>query len=146
MSVSDQIQNPPPNMLPRLASVAGVLLGLFLMLGAYGHFAAVWPTLADSADATIFKRFVLIVPGAVLVLTGAINIGFCRLLWTSVAWTLKLALVFNMATVIYLTYLLTTDITGHPIGLFLALVSSHALVLGAISMGLAWPAMDARSD
>lgn len=139
---SDQTENPTFNLLPPLASVAGVLVGVFLVLGAYGHFTAVWPTLVGSAGAPVFKRLMLIVPSVVLVLTGVMNIGFCRLLWTRVAWTLKLALMCNLATVIYLTYLMITGIAGHPIGLFLALSCSYVLVLGAIRAGLVWPAVN----
>lgn len=146
--VSDSGHQPARNSLPRnslwgIASVGGLLLGFFLLAAAYGHFAAVWPTI-DSGTAPSYKsRFSMLLPGLLLVITGLIDIGLCRVLWVGMRWALQLALVFNVLAAIYLTYLLLSQAApDHPIGPFVALVSSYIILLAAIRLGLVWPAVD----
>jgi len=142
MSVFNSVNQSTRNSLYSLASVGGALLGIFLIGGAYGHFAAVWPAADDAIHVADKNRFALLLPGLVLVVTGLINVGLCRVLWTGVSWSVQLALFINLFASIYLAYLMSTDIPNHPIGLFLALVSSQGLLLCAIRFGLVWPATD----
>lgn len=143
--VSDPETQPARNSLHRLASGGGVLLGVFLLTGAFGHFVAVWPAFNAGVIASDNSRVALLLPGLMLAATGLLNIGLCRALWTGTMWSLQLALLFNGVTAVYLAYLLIHGVPDHPIGLFLALVSSYVLVLGAIRVGLVWPAMDTGS-
>ncbi len=130
------------NSLYNLASVGGVLLGFFLLAAAYGHFAAVWPAIDSEAAASDYSRFALLLPGLILATTGLIDIGLCRVLWIGMNWALQLALVFNALVVMYLVYLLLSPaVADHPIGPFVAMVSSYTILLGAIRIGLVWPAV-----
>jgi hypothetical protein len=130
------------NSLYSLASVGGVLLGFFLLMAAYGHFAAVWPAIDNGMSASGNSRFVLLLPGLILSTTGLINIGLCRVLWIGMGWALQLALVFNGLAAMYLTYLLLNQSApDHPFGPFVALVSSYLILLGSIRFGLVWPAI-----
>ena len=140
MSVSDPGSPSPRNSLYSLASVGGVLLGAFLLAGASGHFAAVWPVLAGETNLSADQRFSLVLPGVVLLASGLIDIGLCRALWTGTSWALALALAVTVVAAIYFGYLLNRGVPDHPIGVFLALVSSYVLLLGAIRLGLTWPA------
>lgn len=142
MSVSNPQRPPRRNSLNGLASVGGVLLGVFLLAGAFGHFASVWSTTDGQFGISSAPPFPLLFPGLLLLLSGSINICLCRALWTGARWALHSALAVNLLTAVYLGYLLDQGVPGHPIGLFLALVSSQILLLAAIRSGLIWPAMD----
>ena len=138
----DSNQQASRNSLYSLASVGGTLLGFFLLMAAYGHFAAVWPVIDKGMSASDNNPLVLLSPGLILATTGLINLGLCRALWMGVGWALQLALVFNGLAAMYLTYLLLgQSVPDHPIGIFVALVSSYIILLGAIRIGLVWPAI-----
>ena len=140
----DSNQLSPNNSLYKLASVSGVLLGAFLLAGAYGHFAAVWPEVNDGIGSA--RRIALLFPGTVLLVTGLANIGSCMALWTGKRWPLLPGLALNALAMVYLGYLLYQDVApDHPIGIFLALVASYVLLLGAITAGLTWPATGTNS-
>ena len=144
MSDSSSQHKPARNSLYSLASVGGVLLGAFLLAGAYGHFEAVWPMIDSGADSK--RRIALLLPGTVLLVTGLVNVGLCWTLWIGRHWSLHLALALNSLATIYIGYLLYRGVVpDHPIGIFLALVSSYVLLLGAIRAGLTWPATGADS-
>ncbi|MEO0575016.1 MAG: hypothetical protein AAF004_06095 [Pseudomonadota bacterium] len=125
------------NALLTVASVSGVLIGLFLFLGAHGHFSAVIPKI----EVTQKRTFLLLLPGVVLVVAGAINIALCKALWAGRRWALHIGLLSNGLTVIYFSYLLHKGVPNHPIGMFLALLASYLIVLISIRMGLVWPAV-----
>jgi hypothetical protein len=67
------------NWLPPLSAVGAALVGIFLLLGAYGHLEAVLPAVAGEGGAGTFR---LLLPGTLLALGGITNIVLCRLLWT----------------------------------------------------------------
>ncbi|MEO1575501.1 MAG: hypothetical protein AAFU65_11145 [Pseudomonadota bacterium] len=137
MSASDAV--PPPNRLYRVAAVSGALLATFLLLGASGHFAAIWSRLVGP-EAASMDRFALILPGAVLLLSGFANLATLYGLWRSGRTSLILALAVNVAAAGYFTYLLTRGVPDHPIGSFLAFAAGHTVVLASLCAGLRWPA------
>lgn len=129
------------NSLYRLASAGGMLLGFLLLFAAYGHFSAVWPVVGSDTGSAEDNRFALFLPGLLLVITGLVDIGLCRALWLGMTRALYLALVFNLLAAIYFVYLmLTQGAPDHPIGPFVAMVSSYIILLIAIRLGLVWPA------
>jgi hypothetical protein len=137
--MSDSDQWPPKNSLYNLAAVGGALLGALLLLGAYGHFAAVWPMINDEPDTN--RRIALLFPGAALLATGLIDIALLIPLWKGKRRPLLLALVLNTLAMVYFGYLLYLNVApDHPIGVFLALVASYVLLLSVIKAGLTWPA------
>ncbi len=135
MSDFESAGDVPRNLLHRLASIGGALLGAFLVAGALGHFTAIWPVLSTDGS-----RFDLLLPGLMLMTTGLLDIALCQPLWKGTSWSLKLALGANACTTMYLAYLLNQGVPDHPIGAFLALVSSYVILLAAIRVGLVWPA------
>ena len=138
--VADISNQVPRNALYPLASGGGVLLGLFLLGAAYGHFSAVWPVIAGSEAPPNSSRLSLLLPGLLLATIGLINIGLCRHLWAGKRWALHLALVLNVLAGMYLVYLLLSQaVPNHPIGIFVALVSSYLIMLAVIRLGLIWP-------
>lgn len=122
--------------LNHLATVGGIAVGSLLIAGAFGHFAAIWDRLAES-------RLALLTPGVLLALTGSINLLLTLAIWRGKRWSVVLALLANTIAAGYFASLLYSGVENHPIGLFLAVTSSYMLVLGAICMGLTWPARSA---
>ncbi|MEM7707369.1 MAG: hypothetical protein AAF358_17555 [Pseudomonadota bacterium] len=137
--MSGSSQPPLKNSLYNVASVYGGLLGVFLIAGAFGHFAAIWPTVIDGQGS---DRLVgLFFPGVLLLATGLLNSGSCIAFWAGKRRWLPTVLLVNTVATIYLGYLLWQGVVpNHPIGLFLALVSSYLVLLGTLWSGLTWPA------
>lgn len=130
MSASDR------NALYRIAAVGGVAVGALLIAGAWGHFAAVWNRLGEPGH----SRLALMAPGMLLLATGATNLCVCLSLWRGAIWAQRVALGTNLIAAGYFAYLLIRGVPDHPIGLFLAIVTGHAIVLASINAGLRWPA------
>ena len=131
----------PCGALNRIAATSGGLLGLLLLAGASGHLIGVWPTIMVPQSPHVFF---LLFPGLVLAITALVNLLMCYPLWLGEPWANRLALIINTAAALYFAYLLPRGIPGHPIGLFLALVASQTIVLGALSAGLVWPVVSQR--
>ncbi|BBM03224.1 hypothetical protein [Microbulbifer sp. GL-2] len=128
------------NALYRLAAIGAVILGLFLTLGAQGHFAAVWP-LVTSDGMGLSRRLLLILPGVMLAGTAVLNFLLCKPLWRERGYVLNVTLAGNLLTMGYLLYLMIRGVPNHPIGVFLALEVSFVLLLVATRAGLVWPAV-----
>lgn len=127
------------NLLYRLAAIGGVLVGIFLLLGAYGHLAAVLPAISSESGGEIVQQFALLLPGLLLFVSGVLNAALCKYLWDEKQWSLQLALLSNVVVLTYLGYLLWKGVPDHPVGMFLAMVASHVVLLGATRVGLVWP-------
>ena len=137
MSVSDTAATQPTNGLNRVATVTGVLVSTLLLAGAYGHFVAVWPSV--TGDGPRSARLLLMLPGGVLLVAGFANALVSKYLWDGARWALTVALLCNVLAAAYFTVLLGRGVPDHPIGLFVAVVGAHTVILSAIRVGLRWP-------
>ncbi|WP_444913589.1 hypothetical protein [Microbulbifer sp. TRSA007] len=126
------------NALYRLAACGTVVLGLFLFLGAQGHFVAIWP-LVTSDGIGLFRRLLLMLPGVMLAGTAVLNLLLCKPLWQERRYALNVTLAVNLLTTSYLFYLMIRGVPNHPIGIFLALEMSFVLLLLVTRTGLVWP-------
>ncbi|AQQ66676.1 hypothetical protein Mag101_02700 [Microbulbifer agarilyticus] len=140
MSAFSATRDSQRNALYNLAAVGAVLLGLLLVLGARGHFVAVWPLLSDDSTG-ISRRLLLILPGVMLAGTAALNLLLCKSLWQRRDYAINLTLAANLIAAVYLIYLMVRGVPGHPIGTFLALETSFVILLAGIRFGLVWPAI-----
>jgi len=127
------------NALYNLTAGGAVLLGVFLTLGAYGHFVAVWAQMMGE-DTALPRRLLLMLPGAMLAATAVLNLLISKSLWQARGYALTVALVGNLIAMVYLVYLLIRGVPGHPIGTFLALEMSYVILLVGLRAGLVWPA------
>ncbi|WGL17217.1 hypothetical protein PVT68_02690 [Microbulbifer bruguierae] len=139
MSVSNSSAALPHNALYKLAAAGALLLGVLLILGAYGHFVAVWSAITGE-ETGFLRRVLLMLPGAMLASTAALNILFTKPLWQARGYALTITLAGNLLTMLYLIYLMIQGVPDHPIGVFLALEMSQVILLVAIRAGLVWPA------
>ena len=127
------------NRLPRLSAGAAVLVGAFLLLGAFGHVEAVWPRIQGEADAAV-PALRLLLPAVLLGLGGVTNLALCKLLWDGDARGLLAALFTNSLLLAYLIYLLWRGVPGHPLVTFTSVVASFLVLVAAQRFGLVWPA------
>ncbi|WP_193164112.1 hypothetical protein [Microbulbifer hainanensis] len=139
MSASSSSRGLQRNALYNLAAAGAVLLGALLTLGAYGHFVAVWSQITGE-DTALLRRLLLMLPGATLAGTAALNILFSKPLWQARAYALTVTLAGNLLALLYLIYLMIQGVPDHPIGVFLALEMSLVILLVALRAGLVWPA------
>ena len=146
MSVSDLVAQSARNALYQVAAGVGVLLGLLLLAGASGHFTAVWPALDPAATPSPRDRFALLLPGAILLTSGVVNVALCRALWIGRRWSVTIAMAANVLAMIYFAYLFNRGVPDHPIGVFLASVASFVILLCGIRLGLTWPAKPPRNE
>ncbi|KAA9129645.1 hypothetical protein F3N42_14875 [Marinihelvus fidelis] len=128
------------NWLPRLAALGAALLGVFLLLGAWGHLQAVAQAVWSDGIEPTPRRWTLILPAAILATAGLVNLAASKPLWSGSGPSLYAALAGNGLTLAYLLFLLVTGVPGHPVGLFTSLVVCEFLVLVAVRAGLRWPA------
>ncbi|WP_237064848.1 hypothetical protein [Microbulbifer guangxiensis] len=139
MSASSASQDLQRNALYNLAAVGALLLGILLTLGAYGHFVAIWAKMM-SEDTALLHRLLLMLPGAVLAGTAALNLLFSKPLWQARTYALTVILAGNLLAMLYLIYLIIQGVPDHPIGVFLALEMSFVILLVSLRAGLKWPA------
>lgn len=125
------------NGLYRIAAVGAVLVGVFLMMGAYGHIAAVRPMM--DAEGTAPGSLRLWLPGLILAFAGMLSVALSKWLWAGMRLAVAAALLINALALAYFLYLLWTGVPNHPVGLFAGIVSCNLVLLMATRLGLVWP-------
>ncbi|WOJ97908.1 hypothetical protein R0137_04855 [Congregibacter brevis] len=128
------------NGLHKIAAAGAVIVGAFLIMGAYGHFAAVLPLMSDAE--TLAAQLRLWVPGLILGSAGALSAAMVKMLWSGRRIALDVALGINTLAVLYFGYLLWKGVPGHPVGLFTGIVSCNLVLLLATRLGLIWPVIN----
>ncbi len=131
------------NGLHRLAAGGAVLVGTFLMMGAYGHIMAVLPVMQSGASDS--GSFALSLPGVILATAGVLSVALCKALWDGRPWALNGAIVINALALIYFSYLLWRGLPGHPVAMFTGVVACNTVLLLATRFGLVWPLSNAGS-
>ena len=111
-------------LLAKLAAVAAVIVGIFLVLGGYGHLEAILAEQGDGAGS-----LTRLASGGVLLIPGIFNIGLAWFLWQSRSWAYLTALLVTLVAFAYLVYLFITGVPGHPIGLFCGILGAHVGLL-----------------
>ena len=132
------------NGLHKVAAGGAALVGTFLVLGAYGHFEAVWPAISRGGKSG--NAMALALPGVILVFTGVFSVALCKSLWDGRRMAVDAALAINTLALVYLVYLLLRGVPGHPVGLFTGIVACNVTLLAATRAGLVWPAPKATID
>lgn len=140
MSASERMRGAQYNALYRVATGTGLLLGVLLLMGAYGHLEATAASPERAPELLSGEWLAFMLPALVLAVAGLTNVGVCTALWTGASWALQLTLLVTLGAALYLSYLMTVDLPAHPVGIFLALTLSHLVLLGGIRAGLVWPA------
>ncbi len=105
--------------LARVTGIYAVVVGVFLLLGAWGHLAAVWPT-----------SLKILMPGLFLAAAGVLNLALCRGLWCAQPRALRWAAIGTGLAFLWLLSLFIGGVPGHPISTFTVIVGLYlALVL-----------------
>jgi hypothetical protein len=111
----------------RMAAVLAAAVGLFLLLGAFGHLDAVWTLARDWS----VESLLLLLPGAILLVIGLFNLLATGPLWTGRQGVLSIALGLNTGLLAYLVFLLLRGVPGHPLLFFAGLVFALLVLLAA---------------
>ena len=127
------------NGLNKLTALGAVLVGVFFLAGAYGHYQAVWPLITGNAG----NSTALIVPGAILAVAGLVSISLCRALWDGGGASIDVALAINALALGYFLFLMWKgEVPDHPIGIFTGVVACNLVLLAVTRLGLVWPAVE----
>lgn len=128
------------NLLYNLCAIGAVAVGVFLLLGAWGHFEAVLPLLRGDAAGAGQSAFALLLPSVLLAVGGVLNGVLCKVLWDGRRSAVDFALVLNLLLLGYLAWLLWVGVPGHPVATFAGVVAGNIVLLAATRLGLVWPA------
>lgn len=125
------------------AVVAGLAagVGVFLLLGGFGHLAAIWPP----AEGFTVEFVVLLLPALLLLGIGSFNLLVTRALWLGSARVYSMALGLNGVLMAYLLYLLFSGVPGHPLMTFVAIVGVFIAALAFVRMSSSGAADPATS-
>jgi hypothetical protein len=119
-----------------LSAAGSLLAGIFLLLGAYGHFEAVLPSLSAAHDDA--NAFALLLPGSILAAAGVLSVALCKSLWDGRRRGLNAALTINTLTLAYLLYLMWQGVPNHPVAVFTGIVACNLVVLLTTRLGMVW--------
>jgi hypothetical protein len=126
----------------RLAAVFAAIVGIFLLLGGWGHLSAV---LASRAGQPFDYRFVsLITTSGILMFPGLVGIATSYWLWRGKSWAYVSCLVSGLALMLYLSLLVYmksqmpdgATTTGPEVYAFTALVFAYLTVLFSVFVWL----------
>jgi len=112
-----------------LTASASLVVGVFLVMGGYGHLNAVIPIWLAQDQSFGISSLVLLATGGVLLLPGVINLVTCWWIWRRRKWAFVLSLAATSASFLYLAYLLITGVPGHPIVFFAVLIGAYLALL-----------------
>ncbi len=109
----------------RLAALLAAAVGVFLLLGAFGHLDAVWSLARDFS----VRSLLLLLPGAILLVIGLFNLLSTGPLWMGWNGVVSVALGLNTGLLAYLLFLVVRGVPGHPLLFFTGLVAALLAVL-----------------
>ena len=113
----------------KAVAIVAVLVGIFLVLGGWGHLQAVGPGVWGAEDGVTSAGAIKLLPTAILLVGGLLNIALCKPLWDSRQWAYAVCIVITAAALVYLFYLLLSDLQDHPIPVFVGIVSAYLFSL-----------------
>lgn len=112
----------------RLAAVFAAAVGVFLLLGSWGHLEATLPLV----EGVSLGSTLLLLPGLLLLVPGLLNLLASRGLWRAEPSAYSFATWLNGVLLAYLAFLLLRGVPGHPMLFFLLLVGACFLFLAAV--------------
>lgn len=112
----------------RLAALAAAAVGVFLLLGSFGHLGATWPLVQNTSVA----GWLLLLPGVFLLLLGLFNLLATWGLWKGSPALYSTAMALNGIFLAYLAFLLVSGLPGHPLWFFTLMMGIYCCLLAAV--------------
>jgi hypothetical protein len=116
-------------LLTKITAVAALVVGVFLVIGGYGHLQGTWGGLTDNNELSGLETFTMLASGGVLLIPGLINIVSCIWIWRAKPKALLFSILVTLIAFAYLFYLLVNGVPNHPIGFFALLLAAYLLLL-----------------
>ncbi|MEE4173671.1 MAG: hypothetical protein V2I57_05410 [Xanthomonadales bacterium] len=112
----------------RLAALAAAAVGVFLLLGSFGHLGATWPMVRETSLAGLL----LLLPGIFLLGLGLFNLLATWGLWKGSPALYSAAVALNGIFLAYLAFLLVSGVPGHPLWFFTLMIGIYCCLLAAV--------------
>ncbi|MEM1412818.1 MAG: hypothetical protein AAGH19_10720 [Pseudomonadota bacterium] len=116
----------------RLVAVFAGVVGVFLLLGSFGHLDATMSLVRGLSLPTLLLLF----PGVLLLGIGLFNLLASWGLWNGKPLIYSVAVGINGLLLAYLAFLLLRGVPGHPLWFFTGLVGAYFLLLMAVRQHL----------
>ena len=112
----------------RLAALFATSVGVFLLLGSFGHLGATWPMLQGVSLPSVL----LLLPGVLLLAVGLFNVLASWGLWNGKRPVYSFAVGLNGLLLAYIAFLLARGVPGHPLWFFTLMVAAYLLLLAVV--------------
>jgi len=116
-------------LLCKISAFAAVLVGVFLILGGYGHLEAIIAGIRSQGEQPGMAFLPRMATGGVLLIPGLFNIAASPWIWLGKSQALLLSLVLTLASFLYFVYLLVVGVPDHPIAAFAVIVGAYLALL-----------------
>ena len=112
----------------RVTALAAAAVGVFLLLGSFGHLGATWPMVRGTSLAGLL----LLLPGLFLLGLGLFNLLATWGLWKGSRPLYSAAVALNGIFLAYLAFLLVSGVPGHPLWFFTAMMGIYCGLLAVV--------------
>jgi hypothetical protein len=114
----------------RLTALAAAAVGIFLLLGSFGHLGATWPLVKETSVAGLL----LLLPGIFLLGLGLFNLFATWGLWKGSQPLYSTAVGLNGIFLAYLAFLLLSGLPGHPLWFFILMMGIYCGLLAVVRL------------
>lgn len=112
----------------RLTALVAAAVGVFLLLGSFGHLGATWSLVRG----TSLAGMLLLLPGIFLLGLGLFNLFATWGLWKGSRPLYSVAVALNGIFLAYLAFLLLSGLPGHPLWFFIAMMGLYCGLLAVV--------------
>ncbi len=112
----------------RVAALAAAAVGVFLLLGSFGHLEATWPLV----QGTSLAGLLLLLPGIFLLGLGLFNLLATWGLWKGNRPLYSTAMGLNGIFLAYLAFLFFSGLPGHPLWFFILMMGIYCCLLAVV--------------
>jgi hypothetical protein len=112
----------------RVTAFVAAAVGVFLLLGSFGHLGATWPMV----QGTSLAGMLLLLPGVFLLGLGLFNLLATWGLWKGSRPLYSAAVALNGIFLAYLAFLLLSGLPGHPLWFFTLMMGIYCSLLAVV--------------
>jgi hypothetical protein len=114
----------------RITALVAAAVGVFLLLGSFGHLGATWALV----QGTSLAGLILLLPGIFLLGLGLFNLAATWGLWKGSRPLYSTAVALNGIFLAYLAFLLLSGLPGHPLLFFILMMGIYCSLLAVVRL------------
>lgn len=114
----------------RITALAAAVVGIFLLLGSFGHLGATWALV----QGTSLAGLLLLLPGVFLLGLGLFNLAATWGLWKGSRPLYSIAVALNGIFLAYLAFLFLSGLPGHPLWFFILMMGIYCSLLAVVRL------------